>query len=452
MNAENKEDLLNIDWAAVRQDAAATLSRYVQFDTTNPPGNELPAAEWLRDQWVHRGISEDVTIYQPAPGRGLLLARIPGSEPLKPLLLNHHIDVVAADPGQWTYPPFSGAVADGFVWGRGTLDTKNLGVLYLLALELLIKEGIRFRRPLVFLAVPDEETGGEQGMRWLLEHHLDGLDPEWVWDEGSGGLKGVFGEQVAFGVAVVEKQIRQLRLTARGKPGHGSMPHGNNANVTLLRALERVLRSPRPLRLHPVVAEMFRQFARGQRFPISFVLRHLSNPLLLKLAARRLSADKMLNALLRDTVSLTRLQAGYKVNVIPERAQAELDCRLLPDTDPEEFQRWVRGRLADERVEVEVIQSSPHAGEAPLHGPYYQAIGRVVERHRPGAAVFPLLVPGGTDGRYFRERGYPAYGFGPVILELDDISRVHGIDERISIDNLELGIRITRDMIRELCV
>jgi acetylornithine deacetylase/succinyl-diaminopimelate desuccinylase-like protein len=443
---------LNVDWAAVRQDAAATLSRYIQFDTTNPPGNELPAAEWLRDQLIHRGVSEDVTIYQPAAGRGLLLARIPGSEPLKPLLITHHIDVVAVDPGQWTHPPFSGTIADGFVWGRGALDTKNLGVLYLLALELLIKEGVRFRRPLIFLAVPDEETGGEMGMRWLLEQHLAELDPEWVWDEGSGGLRGVFGEGVAFGVAVVEKQIRQLRLTARGEPGHGSMPHGNNANVTLLRALGRMLRSLRPLRLHPVATEMFQQFAKGQKFPISFLLRHMSNPLLLKLAARRLSADKMLNALLRDTISLTRLQAGYKVNVIPEQAVAELDCRLLPDTDPEEFQRWVRSRLADERVELEVILSSPHAGETPRKSPYYEAIQQVVERHLPGAVVFPLLVPGGTDGRYFREQGYPAYGFAPVLLELDDISRVHGIDERISIDNLELGVKMTRDMIRKLCV
>ncbi len=156
---------MQVDWDAVRADAAATLSRYIQFDTTNPPGNEMPAAEWLRDQLIGRGIMRDVTLHEPAAGRGLVLARIPGSEPLKPLLLNHHMDVVAADPAQWTHPPFSGAVADGFVWGRGTLDTKNLGVVTMLALGLLIKEGVRFRRPVIFLAVPDEETGGSVGMQ-----------------------------------------------------------------------------------------------------------------------------------------------------------------------------------------------------------------------------------------------------------------------------------------------
>ena len=199
------------------------------------------------DQLVAHGITRDVAVHEPAPGRGLVLARIPGSEPLRPLLINHHMDVVAADPAQWTHPPFSGAVADGFVWGRGTLDTKNLGVVTLLALETLIKEGVRFRRPIVFLAVPDEETGGVQGMRWLVERHGQALDPEWVWDEGSGGLKGVFGEGVMFGLAVAEKQIQHLKLIARGKPGHASMPHNDNANVTLLNALHRVLGDPRPV-------------------------------------------------------------------------------------------------------------------------------------------------------------------------------------------------------------
>jgi acetylornithine deacetylase/succinyl-diaminopimelate desuccinylase-like protein len=432
-------------------DAVATLSRYVQFDTTNPPGNELPAAVWLRDQLVSRNITQEVTVHEPAPGRGLVLARIPGSEPLKPLFVNHHLDVVAADPAQWTYPPFSGAVADGFVWGRGTLDTKNLGVVFLLALESLLKEGIRFRRPIVFSAVPDEETGGSQGMRWLAEKHLADLDPEWVWDEGSGGFKGVFGPQLMFGVAVAEKQIQHLRLVATGEPGHGSMPHSNNANVTLLNALQRILSAPRPLRVNATAAAMFKAIAKTQSFPASILLGNLSNPLIMRLAAKRLSADKITNALLRDTVSLNVLKGGYKVNVIPERAEAEIDCRLLPDTDAAEFHGWLHSRIADDRVKVEIIEQSPPSGVAPLDTPFYQAVVNAVNRHAAGASVFPLLVPGGTDGRYFRQRGYAAYGFGPMILERQDISRPHGIDERISIENLMLGIRMARDILQELC-
>ncbi len=435
----------------IRADAVATMSRYVQFDTTNPPGNEMPAATWLHDQLISRSITQDVTIHEPAPGRGLVLARIPGSEPLKPLLINHHIDVVTADPSRWSYPPFSGAIVDGFVWGRGTLDTKNLGVVFLLALESLLKEGIGFRRPIIFSAVPDEESGGSQGMRWLVENHLAALDPEWVWDEGSGGFKGVFGPQVMFGIAVAEKQVQHLRLVATGEPGHGSLPHTNNANVTLLNALQRILSSSRPLRVHATAAAMFKSIAETQRFPASVLLRNLSNPLMLSLAAKRLSTDKLTNALLRDTVSLNVLKGGYKVNVIPERAEAEIDCRLLPNTDAEEFHRWLRGRIADERVEVERIESSPPSGIAPLDTPFYRAITNAVNRRARGASVFPLLVPGATDGRYFRQRGYAAYGFGPMILERQDISRPHGIDERISVENLMLGIKIARDILKELC-
>jgi acetylornithine deacetylase/succinyl-diaminopimelate desuccinylase-like protein len=443
---------MSINWNAVQEDALATMSRYVQFDTANPPGNEMAAAEWLRDQLVSRGITQDVVIHEPAPGRGLVLGRIAGREPLKPLLVNHHIDVVAADPARWTYPPFSGAIAEGFVWGRGTLDTKNLGVMFLLALDLLVKEGVRFRRPIVFLAVPDEEAGGGAGMRWLTEHHLAELDPEWVWDEGSGGLRGVFGERVMFGVAVAEKWSHDVRLVATGDPGHGSMPHANNAVVTLVDALERILRSPRPIHVSDVTAAMFRAIAGEQQFPASLLLRHVQNPLIQRALAGRLGANPLLGALLHDTVSLTILRAGYKINVIPEGAEAELDCRLLPDTDAAEFDRWLGARIADKRVRVEVGASSSPSGVAPMSGPFYETIHRAVAAHVPGAGVFPFQVPGATDGRYFRQLGYAAYGFGPVIMDREDIGRVHGIDERISAENLLLGIKIARDIIRELCV
>lgn len=440
------------NWDAIQADAVATMSRYVQFDTTNPPGNELPAAEWLRDQLRDRGITRDVTIHEPAAGRGLVVGRIAGNAPLKPLLINHHIDVVGADPAQWTHPPFSGAVAEGFVWGRGTLDTKNLGVVFLLALDSLLKEGVRFRRPIIFLAVPDEEARGHAGMRWLTERHLAELDPEWVWDEGSGGLHGMFGDRTMFGIAVAEKRPHNVRLIASGEPGHGSMPHANNAVVTLAAALERLRRTPRPLHTNAVTAGMFRALAGAQKFPASFFLRHLDQPAILRLLSGRLSADRLMGAVLRDTISPTILRAGYKINVIPERAEAELDCRLLPETDAAEFVRWLEAVIGDKRVRVEAAEGAPPSGVAPMDSPFYAAVQRAVTAHVPGAGLFPLLVPGATDGRYFRQRGYAAYGFGPAILERADLGRVHGIDERISVENLILGVKMARDIIRDLCV
>jgi acetylornithine deacetylase/succinyl-diaminopimelate desuccinylase-like protein len=272
-----------------------------------------------------------------------------------------------------------------------------------------------------------------------------------VWDEGSGGFKGIFGKRVMFAIAVAEKQVYRVRLIASGEPGHGSMPHNNSANVTLIDALERIIGKPRPLRAGPAACAMFGALASEQKFPASFMLRNLSNPLALKLAGKSLAAEKFTNALFRDTVSVNVIKAGYQINVIPERAEAELDCRLLPETDAREFHRWLLSRIADDRIKVEVIQTSPPSGVAPQDSRFYRAVASTIEKHSPGAGVFPLLMAGATDGRYWRQCGYPAYGFGPMILEREDISRVHGIDERISADNLLLGIQMTKDILKELC-
>ncbi len=440
-----------MDEQKIREDAIATMSRYVQYDTTNPPGNEMPAALWVRDQLTNRNITSDIRVYEPLPGRGLVVARIPGTEKLKPLMINHHIDVVAADPSQWTHPPFGGLFADGFVWGRGTLDTKGLGVMFLIALESLLSEGVKFRRPIVFTAVPDEEPGGQNGMRWLVENYLKDIDPEWVWDEGSGGLKDVIGKGTMFAIAVAEKQIYRFKLIAQGEPGHGSMPHADSANTRLIAALQRILEAPRPLKTGPASRAMFAGLACTQNFPASFVLRHLDNPLVLKLAGKPLAEQKFINAVLRDTVSVNIIQAGYQINVIPERAEAQVDCRLLPETDAAEFHQWLVSRIADDRIRIEMIQTSGPSGLAPMDNPFYQAVTAAIKKHTPGAGIFPLLMAGATDGRYWREKGYPAYGFTPMILEKTDIGRVHGIDERISADNLLLGIKTVRDILQTLC-
>jgi acetylornithine deacetylase/succinyl-diaminopimelate desuccinylase-like protein len=288
-------------------------------------------------------------------------------------------------------------------------------------------------------------------MRWLVEEHGESLRPEWVWDEGGGGFEGFFGPMVAFGITVAEKQVHRVRLTATGQPGHASMPHRENANDRLIAAISRVLAAPRPLRATPVTCTMFSALAGTQSFPANMLMRHFDRSLALRLAGRRLSQNAEINAFLRDTVSLTILRGGYQGNVIPEKAEAELDCRLLPDTDPAEFDAWLKARMADPRVACELVESSPQSGVAPTDSPFYQAVASASTRHVPGSVAFPMQVPGATDGRYWRSRGYAAYGFSPVVLNRSDLARVHGIDERISGENLQLGIRIARDVIRELC-
>jgi acetylornithine deacetylase/succinyl-diaminopimelate desuccinylase-like protein len=206
------------------------------------------------------------------------------------------------------------------------------------------------------------------------------------------------------------------------------------------------------MRVNPVTAALLETIADSQGFPQSFLLLRLDNPLILKLVGPRLADNKQLNAMLRDTISLTMLEAGYQINVIPERAEAGIDCRLLPETDAVEFREWLEATIADEQVTIEEIETSPPTAVSPITGPFLDAVRAAIDRHVPGAIAFPLLVPGGTDSRYFRAHGVPAYGFSPVVLEPEDLDRVHGIDERISIDNLELGVKMAYDIVRELCI
>ena len=431
-------------------DALDLLSRYIQFDTSHH--NEMAAAEWLAGVVRERGITNDVRVLEPEPGRGLVIARIQGRDPaLKPLIVSHHIDVVAADPTQWTHAPFGGEIADGVVYGRGAFDDKGMGVAHLLALDALVREGARFRRGVVFTAVPDEETNGAQGTGWLVSHMARDLDPEWVWDEGGSGYVDFFGPGVLWGVANCEKQVHRVRVTAQGTPGHGSMPHTDNPNDKLVIALRRVLWHDRPLRLSETTREMLRIIAQRQPFPASALLSRLENSVVQRVAAARIKRDPQLNALLRDTISLTILRGGYQGNVIPERAEAELDCRLLPETDPDEFDAWLRGVLG-RRVAIEVLERSPRTPVAPLQSALYEALTGAALAATPGAAAFPLQMPGATDSRFWRAAGVPGYGLAPFLVTRQDLAAVHGIDERISGANLELGVRIAQDVITRVCL
>ena len=195
------------------------------------------------------------------------------------IILLHHMDVVSADPARWSCAPFGGEIRDGYVWGRGAIDMKGVGVMHLLALDLLRRSNTPRKRDLIYLAVADEEMGSTHGAQWMLAHHWPEIEAEYVWDEGGFGLRDFFGPGVVFAVAVAEKQALWLRLVATGEPGHSGMPHANNANDTLVHALARVLDYETPLHLHKVTRAMFAQLAQVQPFPQSLLLRHLDNPL-----------------------------------------------------------------------------------------------------------------------------------------------------------------------------
>ena len=436
-----------VDWPAAAEETARLLSEYIRIDTTNPPGNELAGARHLEAFLRGAGLAPEV--YVSAPGRGNVVARLSAASPgprRGPVLLLSHIDVVPADASAWSVPPLSGEIRDGWVWGRGALDDKGHGAVFAMALALLRREGVTLHRDLVFCATAAEEAG-TGGADWMVAHHWDTLGPPAVvWNEGGGALAHPLApDRVVNGIATTEKRALWLTLVTEGESGHGSQPLRDGAVARLARALDRLDRWETPLRLTTTVAESFRRAGEPLGFPLDLALRHLGNPVVLALASSRLTANRVTNAMVRDTVSLTGLRAGLKHNVIPGRAEATLDVRLLPDTDAVAFLQDLERAIGDSRVRIEGIPDPlpPVLEQSPVANELFAAIEAEMAREIPGSITVPTQTTGGTDSAWFRARGVPAYGFIPAQLPEELVASIHGVDERASIAELERALRVT---------
>ncbi len=438
-----------MDWEILGNRALEVLGEYLRIDTSNPPGNEARGAEFLGD--VLRGEGIGFQLYESAPGRSSLLARLEGSGGGKPLILLNHIDVVPANPENWQVHPFSGEVADGFVWGRGALDMKGMGVMELMAFIAAARGGLELERDVIFLAVADEEAGGHYGARMLLEEHGHELEAGVVINEGGYAVMDLLPGRPFFMVASAEKYGYGLRLTRHGVGGHGSMPTGQGALERLVPALARLLERARPVSINPTMRDFFARLA--EHWEILAPYREDGDPETLRrlVEENALDAIPALSAVLRDTVSLNMLNAGIKINVIPDEAEAFLDCRLLPETQEDEFLAYVRTSLHDPETKIEVFTDMGRAPASPTQGPCFEAIERAVLANYPDAAVSPFMVSGLSDSRFFRARGVPCYGIIPARLGLADLARIHGVDERIAARDVREGVKFLYDLIVELC-
>ena len=286
---------------------------------------------------------------------------------------------------------------------------------------------------------------------------MDGAAPLWpeieceyVWDEGGTGSKGIIGTRPIFAVSVSEKRSLVVRLTARGAGGHGSMASAAPV-YRLASALLALQLYPSDLRFNSVTREFFRRVSPARPFPISWMMRHLDHPAIRPLAARRLASIPSVNAMLRDTITPTVLSAGQKANVSPDLAEAQLDVRLLPETDAESFLNSIRLAISDPSISFEATDIPDSVPPSPMDSAMFEAFERAIEAQVPGAIVTPLQTPVATDSRFFRDRGVEAYGLLPAVLTQADINTIHGADERVSIENLTLGIKIALDVLIELC-
>lgn len=435
------------DWEAVEREAVGLLERYIAIDTTNPPGNEAAAARFWQDVLAAEGITAQV--FEPEPGRGVVYARLKGSGRKKPLILLHHMDVVSARAENWRTEPFTATLRDGHLHGRGAIDCKGVAVVQFLALALLKRQGVVPERDVIFLGTGDEETGGRLGAGWFVEHHSELIqDAGFLLTEGGGIRRGEDG--TAYTVSVAEKAPCWIKLTAEGDPGHGSTPRPGNAVARLLRALDNVRGYVTPLKVVPAAQAYFTALAaheddaaQADRY------RNLERALADPDFRRTFTADPRHNALVRNTIAPTVLRGSDKTNVIPDRAEAELDCRLLPGEDPDRFVATLTEIVDDPQVEVSVLLNFP-AAASEADTPLFRAIAAVAARREPEARVLPSMLTGFTDAHYFRKQGIASYGFSGIALQAGESYGVHGNDERVPLAGLREGVQVLVKVIREL--
>ena len=425
-----------IDWDAATDEAVSLLREYLRIDTSNPPGNETRAVEFLSRVLEAEGISCEAA--EAVPGRGNLFARI-GPATGGVCLLNH-TDVVPTERQFWDRDPFSGDLVDGMIWGRGALDMKGMGILELVVFLLLKRQNVTLRESVSFLAVADEEAGSFAGASWVAENRPGWMDTSLVINEGAYGLVFPSGTQV-FQVSPTEKVPFWVKLTVRGRPGHGSVPHGDNCAEHLIQALNRITQWQRELRVVPVMRQHLAAMGRAN------LMRAGDDESAKRLAER----NPALRARLSNTVTVTTISTGIKVNVIPAEATATLDCRLLPDVDSESFLAELRRVMDDDRVEVEVLNRFVGA-ESPMDSRFVDAVSDVISELAEGAFIAPEMTSGFTDSRIYRLQGIPAYGFVPCLVPPEELSGVHGHNERISVENIRLGLQMLYEVVRRLVV
>jgi acetylornithine deacetylase/succinyl-diaminopimelate desuccinylase-like protein len=337
------------------------------------------------------------------------------------------MDVVQAVASDWTFDPYSGEISDGYIYGRGTLDDKGMGIMNLMTMLLLKRNNVELDRDVIALYTCDEEIGSPLGAQFMVENHFADLDPAFMLDEGGSGATGFFSAGDVFQISVGEKKICRITMVARAEPGHGSQPWEEAATHRLIRAVNRVLAQGTEDRECAPVAEMIRRLG-GES------------------AREEIASFRATRPLLHDTIALTMMEAGYKINIIPEKASMSLDCRLLPDTDANAFVSNVQQIVSDEGITFDVEWPDAAPSMAPVENPLFTAIEQACMAHAPTALPVPTICVGGTDARFFRQLGIPAYGLVPGMFTGEDMKGYHGIDERLNVENLLLGTKIVFDL------
>ncbi|HMJ18226.1 MAG TPA: M20/M25/M40 family metallo-hydrolase [Gemmatimonadaceae bacterium] len=439
-----------IDWEALARETQSTLSDYLRVNTTNPPGNELLAARFLKAILEKEGIEAQILdTTELGANRANLYARLRGNGSKKAIALVHHMDVVPATPASWSVDPFSGAVKDGYIWGRGAIDMKGMGIAQLMALIAIKRSGLPLTRDIVYIGNSDEELTSTGGLIFVARHPDLLKDVEYLITEGGDNILDNNGKVVYFSVGVAEKRTFWQRLTVNGVPSHGSRPTKQNPVPRLVAALYKISQFETPLHITPGVDKFFRDISRlypaPQRSWLSNVTVALNDPK----AREWILSDVFWNAYLRNTISLTGLVGSNKTNVIPGVATADIDVRLLPDQDPTEMLKTLQGVVGDTAVHFTTLLQPKTPLESPIDTDLFRAIERAAHDREPTAFVTTPMETAATDRPTYRKLGITTYGFSPFRVPRTEIQRgMHGNDERLSVENVGYGTRFLYDILR----
>jgi acetylornithine deacetylase/succinyl-diaminopimelate desuccinylase-like protein len=427
---------------SLRAEVTELLRELVRIDTVNPPGNETRAAEHLRAFLERDGV--ECRLFSRVEQRANLVARIPGRDPDAPrLLLLSHTDTVLADPAEWAVDPWSGALRDGHVWGRGALDMKGQVAASAVALAALAREGFEPSGDVIFVASADEEVGEGFGLSWLVEAHAEAVRATWCVNEG-GGDRVVADGRPLYLCSAAEKATSPFVIRIRGTSGHASTPGvADNALLAAGLILERLAALETPLSMG-AEARVFFEAIMG---PVDDAADALS-----RLRERSARAAAINEPMLRATVAPTQIRASDQRNVIPALCEIVCDCRLLPGQTQADLEPVIRRALGESGYEIEWLERTG-GSRSSLHTPLWEAIESFVESEEENAALVPILMPGFTDSHFLRETfGTVVYGFFPMRAMGPELaaSLVHSADERASVDDLELGTRFLIHVVREL--
>jgi acetylornithine deacetylase/succinyl-diaminopimelate desuccinylase-like protein len=443
----------DVDYEQATAEAIRLLQDLIRVDTTNPPGNEAAAAHLLAQVLVEGGFAPEVI--ESAPDRANVVCRMKGSGELPPLLLFSHLDVVSAEGSKWTHPPFAAQIADGYVWGRGSLDIKNHTAASVAVLKLLKREGVRLKRDVILAAVADEEVACQLGSKFLVDQHPEKVRAEYGFGE-LGGITMYLADSCFYLIGVAEKGWAHLRMTCRGAPGHGAVAAGGSAVTRLAEAVVRIGAQGLPHHMIPTVDRFLSCIQNALSYPkklfVPMMRRQAMAKFLIEHNIPKRELALTFSAMLANTAAPTILNAGHKYNIVPSEASAELDCRLLPGQTANDLLRELRDLVGPDK-EFEVLDYLPPT-ESSLGSPALEVIDQVLNRHHPGAIPIPYLNPGGTDAKYFSMLGTQCYGFTPIRFDRADRADysklIHGHDERLPLSGFKFGLPVLHQVVRQL--